>query len=172
MRFPKDAEIEDRIRDAHIDRMIETMFSVTGPYQARRDLAEFIMALRRHVMTRDNVQVLLGGMEGRCDKCGMKILVPVKPKKGEAGVHGRAAELNCPESRRGRPAEGYSDMPVNMYEQFLIESKLEKPWETPTSFDPAPDISERLAKAKADSDLAYNRFLGQSRNQDIIKKLR
>lgn len=171
-RFPKDAEVEERIRDAQIDNVVTTMLSAVGHYDGRRRLAEFIMVLRRHLMTRDNVQVLPGGMEGRCDRCGMKILVPVKPKEGEYAIHGRAAELNCPEARRGRPAEGYADMPLHMYEKFLIESNVEKPWERPTSFDPYPDISERLAKAKADEELAQKRFLAQSRNQDLLRKVR
>lgn len=172
MRFPKDAEVEEKIRDAHIDSVIATMLACTGMYEARRELAEFIMILRRHVMTRDNKQILPGGMEGRCDACGMKILVPVKPKPGEYAIHGRAAELNCPASRRGRPVEGAADMPSHMYENFLVEANIEKPWERPTSFDPAPDISEKLAKAKAEAKLAENRFLGQSRNQDMLKKIR
>ena len=172
MRFPKDAEIEDKIRDAHVDNMVSLMLSTTGTYEGRRHLSEFIMVLRQHLMTRDNVQILPGGMEGRCDRCGMKILVPVKPKPSESPIHGRGAELNCPAARRGRKAEGYADMPVHMYEKFLIDAKIEKPWEVPTSFDPYPDISERLAKIKADEDLAEKRFLGQSRNQDMIKKIK
>ena len=159
MAFPKDAEVEEKIRDMQVDNVVSTMLSAVGHYEGRRRLAEFVMTLRRHVLTRDNVQVLPGGMEGRCDKCGMKILVPVKPKEGEAPIHGRAAELNCPASRRNRPAEGDADMPLHMYEKFLIESNVEKPWERPTSFDPAPDISERLAKIKADEELAQKRFL-------------
>lgn len=169
-RYPKDAEIEEKIRDAQIDNVIQTMLSASGNYEARRHLAEFVMVLRRHLMTRDNVQVLAGGMEGRCDRCGMKILVPVKPKPGEYLIHGRAAELNCPEARKGRPAEGHADMPVHLYEKFLIESNIERPWERPTSFTPEPDISERLAKIKADEDLAEKRF--RSQNQDLIKKFR
>jgi hypothetical protein len=95
MRFPKDAEIEDKIRDAHVDNVVTMMLSTTGTYEGRRRLAEFIMSLRGHLMTRDNVQVLPGGMEGRCDGCGMKILVPVKPMPGDSRIHGRAAELPC-----------------------------------------------------------------------------
>ncbi len=162
-KYPTDSEIEDRIRDSNVDNVIQQMLSAVGHYDARRNLAEFIMILRRHVMTRDNVQVLPGGMEGRCDRCGMKILVPVKPKPGEYLIHGRAAELNCPESRRGLPAEGYADMPVHMYEKFLIDTNIEKPWERPTSFDPAPDISDRLAKIKAEEDLAKNRFFERNK---------
>jgi hypothetical protein len=169
MRFPKDAIIEDKIRDAHVDNMVITMLSTTGTYEGRRHLAEFIMVLRQHLMTRDNVQVLPGGTEGRCDRCGMKILVPSKPKPGESPIHGRAAELNCPEARRGRKADGYADMPVHMYEKFLIDKNIEKPWEVPTSFDPYPDISERLAKIKADEDLARNRFFGKSENQARLR---
>lgn len=170
MKYPKDAEVEAKIRDANVDNVISTMLSAVGTYESRRHLSEFIMLLRRHLMTRDNVQLLPGGMEGRCDRCGMKILVPVKPKPGEYLIHGRAAELNCPEARKGRPAEGYADMPVHMYEKFLIESNIEKPWERPTSFDPYPDISERLAQIKADEDLAEKRFLAQ--NRDLMKKMR
>lgn len=170
MRFPKDAEIEDRIRDAHVDNIVITMLSATGTYEGRRNLSEFIMVLRGHLMTRDNVQVLHGGMEGRCDRCGMKILVPVRPKPGEYPIHGRAAELNCPEARRGRPAQGYADMPVHMYEKFLIDQNIEKPWERPTSFTPEPDISERLAKIKADQDLAEKRFFGKSENQERLRR--
>lgn len=172
MKYPKDAYIEEKIRDTNIDNVVMTMLSAIGPYEARRNLSEFIMVLRRHLMTRDNVQVLPGGMEGRCDRCGMKILVPVKPKPGESPIHGRAAELNCPEARRGRPAEGYADMPLHLYEKFLIENKVEIPWERPTSFDPAPDISEALARAKAEDDLAHKRFEAQSRNQEVLRKIR
>lgn len=172
MKFPSDAEVEERIRDAQVDKVIDSMLSAVGTYDARRHLAEFIMVLRRHLMTRDNVQLLPGGMEGRCDACGMKILVPSKPKPGEYLIHGRAAELNCPAARRGRPAEGYADMPLHLYERFLIESNIEKPWERPTSFDPEPDVSEALAKAKAEEEMAYQRFISQSRNRELLKKLR
>lgn len=172
MKFPKDAEVEERIRDAHIDNVINTMLSTVGHYEGRRRLAEFVMVLRRHLMTRDNIQILPGGMEGRCDQCGMKVLVPVKPKPGEYAIHGRAVELNCPEARKGRPAEGHADMPLHMYEKFLIDSGIEKPWERPTSFDPAPDISERLAKIKAEEDLAEKRFLHNSANRHLLRDVK
>lgn len=172
MKYPKDADVEEKIRDMQVDNVVTTMLSAVGHYEGRRRLAEFVMVLRRHVMTRDNVQVLPGGMEGRCDRCGMKILVPVKPKEGEYPIHGRAAELNCPASRRNRPVEGHADMPLHMYEKFLIDSNIEKPWERPTSFDPAPDISERLARIKADEELAGNKFLASRGNQDALRKVR
>lgn len=170
MRFPKDAEIEEKIRDAQVDNVVATMLSAVGHYEARRGLAEFIMTLRKHVMTRDNVQILPGGMEGRCDRCGMKILVPVKPRPGEDPIHGRAAELNCPEARRSKVAEGYADMPLHLYEKFLFSTGLEDGKPRPTSFDPAPDISEALRKAKEEEEEAARRF--EAKNGHLLSKIR
>ncbi len=144
MRYPSNFKMEARIRDANVDAIVDTMLSVTGTYEGRRNLAEFIMVLRQHRMTKDNVQVLHDGMEGKCDQCGMKILVPKIPDKDRAPIFGRAAELNCPEARRGRRADGASDMPLHMWKDFLVRSGVEEPGTEPSLV--APDGSPLKAR--------------------------
>lgn len=157
-RFPTDIEIQQSITDANVDTIVAMLLQTNGIYEARQKVAELIITLRGHTVTRDNRQFLPGGIEAQCDKCGMKLLIPVKPKPGEAGVYGRATELNCPAARKGRPAEGYADMPAALYEKFLIQTGIEKPWERPTSFEAPPDRSAEYEQQKNLEQEAMNRF--------------
>lgn len=127
-RFPKDIEIEKKINKTNRDNLINILLQAkTISYDGRKRLASVIVQMRGHTFTKDNYQSVPGGVEGKCDKCGMVLLIPEYPKSKQQQIWGLATELNCPAARRQEDkAQSYADMPQKMYEQFLIKTGRKK----------------------------------------------
>jgi hypothetical protein len=117
---PKDVQLEGFAGKAVIGQMVDFMLTMTGPYEARFELAKMIAQIRGHVVTKDNINVMKNGTEFVCDKCGYKILVPQVHQNDKPGVFGSGTELNCPSVKSDTREKTLNDMPLSMLKAALL----------------------------------------------------
>lgn len=117
-KFPTDGTVLQAMFTGQMDFMIEKVARDTSnDFQIRQQAANSIIAMRGHVVRRDNVKAVARGIYGKCDRCQAKIFVPYVPEGDEWGIYGQLVELNCEHAQKGAPVK-MTDMGPDLWKMF------------------------------------------------------